>query len=379
MTAESERLAAELRAIGADAAVLVRAEDICYATGFEVPPPIDAGAAFAYGPALAVVGRDGTTILLAPGAYAARADEMSLADETVLVDGFGHFEPVDGHAQFVDALATALRDLGTRADATVALDPSWTPVEVQQTLGARAVADLRPAVRSARLLKTEREIGLLREAARVCDAGHDRLLEVAAAGRNELEVMGDVLTRADRAAGQPVPWAGELVSGPRTGRLRYPGGPVDRELERGDTVLMDLSVRVRGYWADCTNVSAVEAEPTADQARFFRAARNAFEAAVDQLRPERVASDAHEAASAAFAAHGFEPAHYTGHQIGVSVNEGPRLVPYDHTPIESGMVFSVEPGVYGGELGTAARCERVVLVREGGPEILSRFRWGMEV
>ena len=50
--------------------------------------------------------------------------------------------------------------------------------------------------------------------------------------------MGDVLTRADRAAGQPVPWAGELVSGPRTGRLRYPGGPVDRELERGDTVLM---------------------------------------------------------------------------------------------------------------------------------------------
>ena len=57
MIAESERLAAELRAIGADAAVLVRAEDICYATGFEVPPPIDAGAAFAYGPALAVVGQ----------------------------------------------------------------------------------------------------------------------------------------------------------------------------------------------------------------------------------------------------------------------------------------------------------------------------------
>ena len=93
--------------------------------------------------------------------------------------------------------------------------------------------------------------------------------------------MGDVLTHVDRAAGQPVPWAGELVSGPRTGRLRYPGGPVDRELERGDTVLMDLSVRVRGYWAGLhERDSAVEAEPTADQARFFRAARNAFEAAV---------------------------------------------------------------------------------------------------
>ena len=43
------------------------------------------------------------------------------------------------------------------------------------------------------------------------------------------------------------------------------------------------------------------------------------------------------------------------------------------------MVFSVEPGVYGGELGTGARCERVVVVREDGPEVLSQFRWGMEV
>jgi Xaa-Pro aminopeptidase len=379
LTAESERLAAELRVIGADAAVLARAEDICYATGFEVPPPIDAGAAFAYGPALAVVANDGATILLAPGAYAARAEEMSLADETVLVDGFGHFEPVDAHARFIDAIAVGLGGLGARSDGTIALDPSWTPVEVQQALGERVVADLRPAMRLARLLKTEREIDLLREAARVCDAGHAALLELAAAGRNELDVLGDVLTCVDHAAGQPVPWAGELVSGPRTGRLRYPGGPVDRELERGDTILMDLSVRVRGYWADCTNVSAVDAEPTADQARFFRAARNAFEAGVEELRPGRVASDAHEAALAAFAADGFEPVHYTGHQLGVAVNEGPRLVSYDHTPIEPGMVFAVEPGVYAADIGIGARCERVVVVREDGPEVLSHFRWGMEV
>jgi Xaa-Pro aminopeptidase len=378
VTAESERLAAELRAIGAEAAVLVRAEDVCYATGFEVPPPIDAGAAFAHGPALALVGNDGATILLAPGAYAARAEELSLADRTVLVDGFGHFEPVDAQARFADAVAAGLGDLGARSPGTIALDPTWTPVEVQELLGDRAVADLRPAVRRARLLKTERELGLLREAARVCDAGHDGLLGAAAPGRNELDVMGDVLTRVDRAAGQPVPWAGELVSGPRTGRLRYPGGPIDRVLARGDTILMDLSVRVRGYWADCTNVSAVDAEPTADQARFFRAARNAFEAAVEQLRPGRVASDAHEAARAALAADGFEPFHYTGHQIGTTVNEDPRLVSYDHTPIEPGMVFSVEPGAYGGDLGTGARCERVVVVHEDGPEILSRFRWGMD-
>jgi Xaa-Pro aminopeptidase len=224
LTAESERLAAELRAIGADAAVLLRGEDVCYATGFEVPPPIDAGAAFPYGP--------------------------------------------------------------------------------------------------------------------------------------------------------PVPWAGELVSDPRTGRRRQPGGPRTRARRHGR---VDLSVRVRGYWADCTNVSTVDVEPTADQARFFRAARNEFEAAVEQLRPGLVASDGHEGARAAFAAAGFEPAHYTGHQIGVTVNEDPRLVPYDHMPIEPGMVFSVAPGIHGGDLRAGARCEGVMVVREDGPEVLPQFRWGMEV
>jgi len=238
-------------------------------------------------------------------------------------------------------------------------------------------ADSRPLTRHARLIKTEHEIGLLRIAALAADAGQEGLLELAAPGRNELDVMGDVLTRVDRAAAQPLPWAGELVSGARTGIVRYPGGPIDREMMAGDTVLMDLSVRYRGYWADCTNTLAL-GDPSDVQLRYFRAARDAHEAGVAALRPGRLASDAHAAAAEAFRRHGFEPAHYTGHQVGVSVNEEPRLVPYDHTPIEAGMVFAVEPGVYGGtDAGTGARAERVVLVTESEAEPLTRFRWGM--
>jgi Xaa-Pro aminopeptidase len=72
-------------------------------------------------------------------------------------------------------------------------------------------------------------------------------------------------------------------------------------------------------------------------------------------------------------------AHYAGHQIGVTVNEFPRLVPYDHREIEAGMVFSVEPGAYQGPGGTfGARAEKMVLVTESGPEILSTFQWGID-
>jgi Xaa-Pro aminopeptidase len=53
-------------------------------------------------------------------------------------------------------------------------------------------------------------------------------------------------------------------------------------------------------------------------------------------------------------------------------------VPYDDTPIQPGMVFAVEPGVYEGPGGSfGARSEKMVLVTEHGPEILSRFEWGI--
>ena len=96
------------------------------------------------------------------------------------------------------------------------------------------------------------------------------------------------------------------------------------------------------------------------------------------LRPGALACNAAAAAEATFASHGLPMAHYAGRQIGVTVNEDPRLVPYDRTPIEAGMVFSVEPGAYQGPGGSfGARSEKMVLVTESGPEILSRFNWGI--
>ena len=95
------------------------------------------------------------------------------------------------------------------------------------------------------------------------------------------------------------------------------------------------------------------------------------------LRPGARCSDAAEAIRATMERHGLPVAHYGGHQIGASVNERPRLVVYDDTVIQPGMVFCVEPGAYAGEGGrTGARAEKTVLVTENGPESLSEFEWG---
>lgn len=77
---QPDRLANALGGAGVEAAVLSRADDVCYATGFAVPPPIEVGAAFASGPPSAIASAYGSTALLVADAYAARAEQMSRAE-----------------------------------------------------------------------------------------------------------------------------------------------------------------------------------------------------------------------------------------------------------------------------------------------------------
>jgi Xaa-Pro aminopeptidase len=222
-------------------------------------------------------------------------------------------------------------------------------------------------------------VELLREAALVASAAQTRLVELASASSqpvSDVDVWIELMRAMEAKASQHLVVTGELVTGERT-RMVAPGGPVGREIGAGDTALLDVSPRVGGYWADCTNTVVFRAEPNADQRKYFDAARESCEAAMATLRPGARCSGAAEAVRATMERHGLPVAHYTGHQIGTSVNERPRLAVYDHTVIEPGMVFCVEPGAYAGEGGTTgARAEKTVLVTVDGPEILSQFEWG---
>jgi Xaa-Pro aminopeptidase len=270
---------------------------------------------------------------------------------------------------FAGVLAIEGRSLPHAVAALIGMElPKWT------------LADAEGPLQQARRIKTEREIGLLRHASALADISHATLGELCRdAGRTEYEMWAEIAARIYQAAGHDIPLSGELVTGPRSTTVAYPNGPRERSTEPGDAALMDLSGRIDGYWFDCTNTHIVGGVgPTHEQRRYAHASRAACEAAMDALRPGALASDAAAAAEAAFARFGLPMAHYAGHQVGVTVNELPRLVPYDQTLIEPGMVFSVEPGAYQGPGGTfGARSEKMVLVTPSGPEILSSFAWGI--
>jgi Xaa-Pro aminopeptidase len=381
---ELEQARAELRNMGADYALLSSGENITYVTHYEVPTEFGALATLAFMPPLALIGaRDGAAVLITPSFYEAAAKAQGSGFEVVAYTPVDWFVPTDGRANFLNLLGDVLQKAGISGAVKLAVEERTLALAALQriadTLPQAQLLDAGAALAAARMIKTPRELEKLRFAAEVNKAGHTELLrQTREAGKNEFAMWSAVIQAMEIKAGHPLMVFGELVTGTRCKMVNYPGGPKDVITQPGDLALMDMSPRVDGYWSDTTNTMVIGGvEPTAKQRHYGVAAREAFHAAADMLRPGRLAKDAFFAAEATFERHGLKIGHYAGHQIGVTVNEAPRLVPYDESPIQAGMVFSIEPGTYegpGGEVG--ARMEKSVIVHQSGPEIICDFEWG---
>jgi Xaa-Pro aminopeptidase len=388
---ELKKACAALRSAGMDFAILCSHANVVYVSGFDEPVAVGGHVDAADGLPLSLAflnTREEGGVLLVTEGYAEQARQNRLG-AVATFGAFNAVSPADPARLFRDGARAALRGIGMRGEthARIGVELEILPAVLSQLLaeerGSAEVAGCRQHMEGARAVKTAREIGLIRNAARAADAGQRALVEAARtfAGGTELDVWGVMSARVGEAVAAtcPVPLIGELVTGPRTGVVRYPGGPQPRRIARGDTGIMDISVRVDGYWSDCCNTVVFGGAPTADQRRYYNAARDGFDAAAAALRPGVRCSDVHAAVRDAFARHGFPEAPYCGHQIGAAVNEIPRIVAFETAVVEAGMVFCLEPGVYAGPDGaTGARLERMVLVTDGGAELLNRFPWGFD-
>ena len=380
---ELSRARANLRHLGADFALLSSAENVTYVSHWEVPVDFGPSSAMRYVQPMALIGvGDSASSLILSDSYAADAREHSLLDEVHAHPVFVLERPVSPRDGFLDSLRDVLTAAGLsggKLAVEMASLPAAALLLIQREFPNVELVDAAPALEAARLIKTPRELDLLRAVAEVTRAGHTELLRQAQeAGKIEFAMWSAVIQAMETKAGHSLFVFGELVTGPRCAVVRYPGGPHHVTTRPGDLALMDMSTRLNGYYSDCTNTMVIGGvEANATQRRYGVAAREAFHAAADKLRAGHKAHEAFDAARATFNAHGLEIGHYAGHQIGLTVNEHPRLVPWEQTIVREGMVFSIETGAYEGEEGaTGARMEKSVIVHASGPEIICDFEWG---
>jgi Xaa-Pro aminopeptidase len=145
----------------------------------------------------------------------------------------------------------------------------------------------------------------------------------------------------------------------------------DRVLEDGDVVVVDIGGTMpSGYCSDCTRTYAI-GRPPADFSAYYEVLKTAQQAACEAVKPGVAAQDIDRTARDIIAKAGYGDAfiHRTGHGIGLESHEDPYIVEGNETPLQPGMAFSVEPGIYPGPHG--ARIEDIVVCTGDGVERLN--------
>ena len=234
--------------------------------------------------------------------------------------------------------------------------------EARQRLAGEVLAPMR-------MRKTPAEVAALREAGAAIDAVHARMGEWLRAGRTEAEVGADI-AGAIRDAGHETVDFVIVASGPNGASPHH--ATSDRVIRPGDPVVVDIGGTMpSGYCSDSTRTYVV-GPPPPEFLAYYEVLYAAQRAAVAAVRPGVTASSVDAAARQLIEDAGFGDAfpHRTGHGIGLDGHEEPYIVAGNELPLEPGMAFSVEPGIYlAGRHG--ARIEDIVVCAAGGAERLN--------
>ncbi len=265
------------------------------------------------------------------------------------------------------------RDLAERLSGRIGFEAGTLAYAQYEVLAAGGL-DLVPThglVEGLRAVKDEDEIARIRAATEVANAAFARFADERVLGRTERELAWAMDTflheaGADDNAFPTIVAAGANGANPHT-------TPGDRVVEEGQSVVVDAGAVLDGYCSDCTRTFAA-GRLDDDLQEAYDLCLRAQLAGLAAVRPGVSGVDADAAARDVIeaAGHGAHFGHGLGHGLGMDVHELPRVSTESTETLAAGNVTSVEPGVYLPGRG-GIRIEDLVVVRDGGPEILTSF------
>lgn len=272
------------------------------------------------------------------------------------------FELTVAERHLIDALAKQLEGQGA-----VGFDPRTTSVRELRRLREALpegveLAEAEALVDPLRRKKDEDEVAAIAAAAELTDAVLAELEEAGLAGRRERDVAVWVETRM-RELGAEGPSFPPIVAAGPNGALPH-AEPGEREIGKGELVVVDAGAILDGYCSDCTRTYATGVVGAEAEA-IYEVVLAAQLAGLGALRAGAGGRDVDAVARAVIddAGHAEHFGHGLGHGVGIQVHEAPRVSQRSEEELIAGDVVTIEPGIYvPGELGV--RIEDLVVVGE---------------
>jgi Xaa-Pro aminopeptidase len=271
------------------------------------------------------------------------------------------------------ALAGAASALGGRSPRRIAVDDVMRAdfvLTLQRAHPDAALALGSLILAPLRTRKSVEEIEVMKRSSRHADQAIRDAWAACRAGATEREIAEAVEASFKRSGSDEV-LAASVASGPNGAFPHHHSGT--RPLRAGDSVTMDVGGRLDGYASDITRMAFV-GTPTPKYIQVHATVEAAVTAGMAAARPGASLKDVDLAARGVIERAGFGQyfVHRVGHGLGLTIHELPSVTHLNAQPIEEGMVFSVEPGIYlPGEFGV--RLEEIVYIAADGAHRLSEL------
>jgi Xaa-Pro aminopeptidase len=290
-------------------------------------------------------------------------------------------------------LARLLADLGIR-DAIGADGDGYPGIlgyqgpPLSEVTSAR-VEPLPDVIEGMMRRKSEAELELIRESGRWCSRAHALLQEYSRPGATEAEAslragheatlelfqaLGDEIGQMGSSDGVSAGYRGQI--GLRSSWAHAVAHNI--EFKPGDVLVTETSAPIWGYNAELERAMII-GEPTEEMRILFEHTVAVQQVAKDALRPGVTCAEVDGAVMNYLEEHGLLPywRQHTGHGIGLRNHEAPFLDLGDHTPVEPGMVFTIEPGLYSATVG-GFRHSDTVAVTPDGIDVLTEYPRDLE-
>lgn len=340
-----------------DAVLLVPGANMNYFTGLHF--------GLSERPLLAIITPDGLSFIIPELEFPKLKDRSDLAAQAFIwTDAQG----------YMDAFETALDTLKLHGK-TIGID--GMTMRASEWLN---FADLDPALNVKRIerdllllraRKTPAEVDAMRQAIQISEKALSLLLDWIAPGMKERTIAAKLDEEMRSLGAEGYAFSTTVLTGPRSALPH--GNTSDRELGEDEFLLIDYGGMFGGYPADITRTFCL-GTPSQEMLAIYDAVLRANQAAIGAAGPGVPCGVVDQAARDVIRAAGYGEyfIHRTGHGLGLEVHELPQIASGVEAPLEPGMIFTVEPGIYIAGLG-GVRIEDNVLVTETGVEVLTSF------
>jgi Xaa-Pro dipeptidase len=242
-------------------------------------------------------------------------------------------------------------------------------LQIKSIFKGAKLLDKSEAFESARLIKDESEIALIRKGCDIASKTFAKIPSMLEEGATESSVAAKMAFDMQKAGASGVSFDSIVAFGKNSSKPHY--SPGETKLRKGEFVLCDYGAKVSRYCSDITR-TLVYGRATKKQREMYDIVKQALELGTELCTPENTGEFVHSKVAGLIDSTEYKGRfiHSTGHSIGLTVHDGPGLSLRYKKKLEPGMVLTVEPGIYVPEFG-GVRIEDDVLVTKDKPKTLT--------